>query len=66
MGKKSLFSTRDLYDLADKIMDMYTKFDLLLKFARMDEDEQMIADFSGIVWELELIIETYGLREMTK
>jgi hypothetical protein len=45
---------------------MYTKFDLLYRFAKMDGDEQMMADFQGIVWELNLIIETYGFRAMTK
>jgi hypothetical protein len=66
MAKKSLFSTRDLYNMADRIVDLHHKFDLLLKFAKMEADEEMTAAYSGIVWELELLIETYGLREMVK
>jgi hypothetical protein len=66
MAKKSLFSTRDLYNMADKIVEMYTKFDLILKFAKGENNQVMIDAYSGIVWELELLINAYGLKEMTK
>jgi hypothetical protein len=66
MVGKSLFSPRDCYNIADKIVDMWYKYDLLLKFARMEDNEQMIGDFSGLVWELELLIEAYGFKEMVK
>jgi len=66
MASKSLFSPRDCYNLADDIVNMYTKFDLLYRFAKMDGDEQMMADFQGIVWELNLIIEAYKFRDMVK
>jgi hypothetical protein len=66
MASKSLFSPRDCYNIAEDIVNMYTKFDLLYRFAKMDGDEQMMADYQGICWELNLIIESYGSREMTK
>jgi hypothetical protein len=66
MASKSLFSPRDCYNLADDIVNMHNKFDLLYRFAKMDGDEQMMADFQGIVWELNLIIEAYGFKDITK
>jgi hypothetical protein len=66
MAGKSLFSPRDCYALADNIVNAHLKFDLLYKFAKAEGDEQMMAAYQGIAWELNLIIETYGLREMTK
>jgi hypothetical protein len=66
MASKSLFSPRDCYNIAEDVINMYNKFDLLYRFAKMDENEQMMADYQGIVWELNLIIEAYGFREMTK
>jgi hypothetical protein len=66
MASKSLFSPRDCYNIADDIVNLHHKFDLLYRFAKMDGDEQMMADFQGIVWELNLIIESYGFKEMTK
>lgn len=66
MAKKSLFSPKNLYELADSMINMYTKMDLVLKFARMNNNKEMIDAYSPIVWELNLLIETYGLREMVK
>ena len=66
MASKSLFSPRDCYNIADDIVTMHHKFNLLYKFAVMAGDEQMMADFQGIVWELELIIDAYGFKEMVK
>ena len=66
MAKKSLFSPRDLYNMADNIVEMYDRLNLVLKFATGEDNKVMMDAYSGIVWELNLLIETYGLREMTK
>jgi hypothetical protein len=66
MANKSLFSPRDCFALADNIVTAHHKFNLLYKFAKMEDNEQMMADFQGIAWELNLIIEAYGFRDMTK
>jgi hypothetical protein len=66
MANKSLFSPRDLYNMADRIVEMYDRFNLILKFATGEDNKVMIDAYSGIVWELNLLIEAYGLREMTK
>jgi hypothetical protein len=63
---KSLFSPSDLYHMADKIVEMYDKFDLLFKFAKMEDDLERMNTYSTITWELNLLIEAYGLREMVK
>ena len=52
--------------MADAIVEMHTRFDTILKFARTDNNQTMIDAYSGIVWELELLISAYKLREMTK
>ena len=66
MAKKTLFSKSDLYHLADELVSMYIRMDIILKLARAEENKLMIDAYSGIVWELELLIETYGLKEMIK
>jgi hypothetical protein len=65
-AQKSLFSKSDLYHLADEIVNMYVKLDLIYKFAKMEKDEVMMKAYSSIMWELNLLIEAYGLREMVK
>jgi hypothetical protein len=63
---KSLFSKSDLYHLADKIVDMYDRLNLVYKFAVMGNDQTMMKAYNGMLVELELLIRVYGLREMTK
>ena len=65
-SQKSLFSPRDLFNMADRIVDMHTKMDIILKLARAENNQVMINAYAGIVWELELLIGAYGLREMVK
>lgn len=45
---------------------MYTRMDLIYKFAQMENNKVMMDAYSGIIFELNLLIESYGLREMTK
>jgi len=63
---KTFFSKSDLYHFADEIIGMYTRMKLILDFARMEDNKLMIDAYSGIVWELELLIDAYNLKEMTK
>jgi hypothetical protein len=63
---KTLFSKSDLYHMADAIVEMHLRMDTILKLARADNNQVMIDAYSGIVWELELLIDAYKLREMTK
>ena len=63
---KTLFSPRDLFNMADRIVEMHTKMDLILKFARAENNQVMIDAYAPIVWELELLMNAYGLREMVK
>jgi hypothetical protein len=65
-SNKTLFSKSDLYHLADELISMYTRFSIILNMARMEKNQVMIDAYSGIVWELELLIDTYGMKEMTK
>jgi hypothetical protein len=62
---KTLFSKSDLFHMADKIVDMYDRMDLIRKFYVMNNDDKALV-YSGILWELELLIKAYGLREMVK
>ena len=64
--KKTLFSTFDLYNMADRIMEMYTKFNVILKLAKAEKNQLKIDAYSGIVWELDLLIKAYGIKEMIK
>jgi hypothetical protein len=66
MAKKSLFSPRDLYNIADSIVEMYDRLNLVFKFATAEGNQTKIDAYSGMIWELNLLIESYGLREMTK
>jgi hypothetical protein len=63
---KTLFSKSDLYHLADKIVEMYDKMNLIYKLALAEDNKEMIQAYGGVIWELNLLIGTYGLREMTK
>jgi hypothetical protein len=63
---KTLFSKLDLYHLADQIVEMYTRMDLIYKFAKMENNKVMMDAYSGIIFELNLLIESYGMKEMTK
>jgi hypothetical protein len=64
--QKTLFSKLDLYHLADEIVTMYIRMDLIYKFAKMENNQVMMDAYSGIMWELNLLIEAYGLKEMCK
>lgn len=66
MAKKSLFSPTDLYHMADAIVEMYNRMNVIYKLACAEDDNEMILAYGGIVVELELLIEAYGLKEMTK
>lgn len=63
---KSLFSPKDLFELADSLINLYTRSKLVLDFAKMENDQARIDAFSPLVWELELLIKTYGLKELVK
>lgn len=63
---KTLFSKADLYHLADELISMYTRMKIILDLARMENNQVMIDAYSGIVFELELLIEAYGMKEMVK
>jgi hypothetical protein len=65
-ASKTLFSKADLYHMADKIVEMYDRMKLIYDFAVMGKDEQMQRAYSGILTELEILIEAYQLREMIK
>jgi hypothetical protein len=65
-SNKTLFSKSDLYHLADELISMYTRFSIILNMARMENNQVMIDAYSGIIWELELLIDSYGMKEMTK
>jgi len=65
-SNKTLFSKLDLYHMADSIVTMYDKFNLIYKFAKMGDNQLMVDAYYGIVFELNLLIESYGLREMVK
>ena len=66
MAVKLVFSKSDLYHLADKIVDMYDRLKLVYDFAVMGKDEAIMRAYNGPLFELNLLIETYGLRELTK
>ena len=66
MANKTLFSKLDLYHLADQIIEMYTRMDLIYKFAKMEDNKLMMEAYNGIMFELNLLIEAYGMREMVK
>jgi hypothetical protein len=52
--------------LADAIVSMYDRLNLVYKFAKMGNDQKMMDAYYGIIFELNLLIEAYGLREMVK
>jgi hypothetical protein len=63
---KTLFSKSDLYHLADSIVEMHRKLDIVYKLAVSENNTEVMNAYSGIVWELELLINAYKLREMVK
>jgi hypothetical protein len=63
---KTLFSKSDLYHLADKLVGMYDKMNIIYKLALAEDNKVMIQAYGGVMWELNLLIESYKLREMTK
>lgn len=63
---KTLFSKSDLYHLADELVMMHNRMKLILDFAKMDKNQVLIDAYSGIVWELDLLISAYGMQEMVK
>lgn len=63
---KSVFSKADLYHLADRIVDMHTRFKLIYDFAKAAGDQDKASLYYGILFELELLIEGYGLKELVK
>ena len=65
MPSKTLFSKSDLFHMADKIVDMYDRMDLIRKFYVMENNDRALV-YSGILWELESLIKAYGLRQMVK
>lgn len=65
MGK-SLFSKSDLYHMADAIIEMYDRLNITYKLALAEDNQTIIETYSGIIWELNLLIEAYNLREMVK
>ena len=66
MAKKSLFSPTDLYHMADAIVEMYNRMNLIYKLAVAEDNKEVMQAYNGIVVELELLIQAYGLKEMTK
>lgn len=64
---KTLFSKSDLYSLADRIVDLHAKMDLLRKWNESDPNKEEAALTYGFVCiELESLINSFGLREMCK
>ena len=63
---KSVFSKAELYHLADSIVSMYDRSNLVYKFAVSKDDKEVMNAYNGMIWELNLLIETYGLRKMIK
>jgi hypothetical protein len=65
-SNKTFFSKADLYHFADEILSMHKRLSIVLGFAKMNNNQVMIDAYSPIIWELDLLIEAYGLREMVK
>jgi hypothetical protein len=52
--------------MADSIVSMYDRLNIVYKFAVAENNKVMVDSYNGIMFELNLLIESYGLREMTK
>lgn len=66
MAYKSLFSKADLYHLADELVNLRCKYDLLMKFYQKDGKEEIAAMYRSVVLELDFLLNGYGLKEMVK
>jgi hypothetical protein len=66
IASKTLFSKVDLFHMAYSIVEMYDRMKLVYDFAVMGKDEARQRAYSGILTELEILIEAYSLRKMTK
>lgn len=63
---RTLFSKSDLFHFADRVVSMHIRFKLILDMARLHNDKVMEDAYSGIVTELEILIDAYKLRELIK
>ena len=65
-SNKTVFSKLDLYHLMDQMIQMYDKMYLAYNFAKMENDEIKMRAYDGVMFELNLLISAYGMREKVK